>query len=272
MVSITATYPVAPRVSPLEGTLLQTATVEDGVSWLDGLDLWQSYAEMSFGQAALFCASNSKDLDNNSAQWVSGFRFAAYGGVTCKAVGLDMPVQEAAIREVFLRGESAAVERALMDVRFQAAAGDNAGRWDTPTDITPGAGAVRPAVGVALLEGYMGSVYTGAPTIHMPRVIASLLLGQTGATLDGTSIMTKLGSKIVAGVGYDYPNTGPGGADAPTGEKWLYGSGEVYIGRGPVEVRQAFTQSNNDVVVLAERAYIVAVDGPVAAVRVLVER
>lgn len=267
---VTATYPVAPEVIPLEGTLLDTATVKDGIAWLDGLDLWQSYAAMKFGQAALFCASNSKDLTGNSAAWVSGFRFAAYGGVTCKSVGLDMADEETQVRTVFERGESTAVERALMEVRFRAAAGDNTGRWATPTDITPSGGAVSPKVGVALLEGYFGSVYTGAPTIHMPRVIASILLGQTGATLDGKLIQSKLGSKIVAGAGYDYPNTGPGGSNAPTGEKWLYATGGVYIGRGPAEVRQAFDQSTNDVIMLAERGYIVAVDGPVAAVRVLV--
>lgn len=266
----TATYPVAPPVIPLEGTLLDAAEVKDGISWLNGEDLWESFAAMKFGQAPVFCGDNDKDLDENSALWVSGFVFGAYGGVTCKAPGMDMASQEASIREVFTRGESTAVERALMDIRFKAAAGDNAGRWDTPTDITPAAGAVKPAVGVGLLEGYFSSVYTGAPTIHMPRVIASLLLGVDGATLEGKTIRTKLGSKIAAGAGYDYPNTSPAGVAAAAGERWVYASGGVVVLRGPVEVRQSFEQSNNDVVVLAERAYVVAVDGPVVALRVLV--
>lgn len=267
---VTATYPVAPEVTPREGTLLDTATVIEGIGWLDGADLWQSFGGMKFGQSALFCAPNTKDLDNNEADWVSGFRMAAYGGVTCKAVGMVMAEQEASIREVFERGESTAVERALMDVRFRAAAGENAGRWDTPTDITPAGGAVKPGVGVALLEGFFSSVYTGAPTIHMPVVIASLLLGVDGATLDGGVIRSKLGSKIVAGAGYDYPNNSPAGAAAPTGERWVYASGAVVVGRGPTEVRQTFEQTNNDVIVLGERAYVVAVDGPVVALRVTV--
>ncbi len=267
---VTATYPVAPAVQPLEGTLLDAAVVQDGIEWLDGADLWESYAGMKFGQAALFCAPNSKDLDNNSADWVSGFRFAAYGGVTCKAVGLDMADQEAQVRTVFERGESTAVERALMETRFRPAAGANVGRWEPTVDITPASGAVKPGLGVALLEGFYASLYTGSPTIHMPRVIASLLLGVDGASMDGGVIETKLGSKIAAGVGYDFPNTGPDGVAAPVGERWVYATGAVYIGRGETTIQQSFEQLNNDVVVLGERAYVVAVDGPVVALRVTV--
>lgn len=262
---VTATYPVAPEVTPREGTLLDAATVKDGIGWLDGTDLWESFAAMQFGQSANFCAPNTKDLDNNSADWVSGFRFAAYGGVTCKAVGMDMSAQEASIREVFERGESTAVERALMQTRFRHDAG---GRWDDAIDITPAGGAVKPGIGVGLLEGKFASLYTGAPTIHMPIVVASMLLGLDGATLEGGIIRSKLGSKIAAGAGYDYPNTSPGGVNSAEMERWVYATGGVVVLRGPAEVRQTFEQLNNDVIVLGERAYVVAVDGPTLALKV----
>lgn len=267
---VTATYPVAPEVTPLDGTLLDAATVQEGIAWLDGRDLWESTAAMTFGAAPVFCGVNDKDLDDNNLEWVSGFLFGAYGGFTCKLVGTSPEEMESQVRTAFERGESTAVERAFMETRFRAAAGDNAGRWDAPVDITPAGGAVKPGVGVAMLEGYYASVYSGAPTIHMPRTIASLLLGVDGVSMDGQTIRTKLGSKIAAGGGYDYPNTGPAGTEPAAGEKWIYATGGVYLGRGEALFQSGFDQTNNDAIVLAERAYVGAVDGPVVAVRVTV--
>jgi hypothetical protein len=227
---------------------------------------------MSFDSAAVFCGPNNKVFDN-TAVWTDGLQFAAYGGLLCKAIGLDMPEMLRKAGDTFTVGESTAVERALMKTRFVAnAAGDNTvpGSWPAPTDITPAGGAVKPAVGVALLEGYASSVYVGLPTLHVPVVIGSLLLGVPGNAFDGESPETALGSKIAVGAGYDFPNTSPTGAAAAAGEKWIYASGEVLVLRGETILRQEFNQENNEVTVLAERPYIVAVDTFVAAVRVQV--
>lgn len=268
---VTATYPIAPEVTAVQGTLLDTATVIDGISWLDGSDLWQTYNTLSFGQAALFCAPNDKDFDG-SADWVSGFRFAVYGGITCKSVGLDMADQEAQVRSAFERGESIAVERALMATRFQEADGENDGRWEAADTI---AGAdLKPALGVALLEQEYSVRNPGiSPTIHMPRSVASLLLGVDGAAMNDSVIETKLGSKVVAGMGYSSPNLGPNGSpSANLLTQWIYATGPVVVARGPVEVRQSFNQDNNDVVVMAERAYVVAVEEPVLAIQVRLDK
>jgi hypothetical protein len=262
-----ASYPVAPATTPRQGTLLDAATVTDGIAWLnEGDDLFESYNAMTFGASPEFCAPNVKDFDNNIG-WVDGFRFGAYGGVQCRAVGLDRDKMLSEVRRVFETGESTAVERAFMDIRFRA----RTDYWAAPTDITPAGGAVKPAVGVALLEGYFSSVYVGQPTLHLPIAITSLLLGVNGLDDDSAGLHTRLGSKVAAGAGYDFPNEGPDGAAAPAGERWLYATGEVLVRRGPVEVRQAIDHTNNDVYVLAERAYIGASDGPVVAVRVKVE-
>lgn len=261
-------YPVAPTVDRLDGTLLDAAEVSDGINWHDGNDLFESYNCMKFDSDAFFCAPNSKTF-TQTAGWTDGIRFAAYGGVTCKAIGLDQETMLREVGKVFEMGESTAVERGLMEQRFRADTA-NPVRWSAPVDITPAAGAVKPAVGVSLLEGYAGSVYVGAPTLHMPRVIASLLLGTEGVVLDGRTLRTKLGSKIAAGAGYDYPNFGPTGVEAAVGEKWLYATGSVVVMRGESIIRQSMNTTNNDVVVLAERGYVAAVDCFTAAVRVQV--
>lgn len=269
-------YPLAPTVSPLRGTLLAAAAVKDGIEWLDGEGLFPSFNCMKFETAADFCTPTSKTFDQ-SPVWQDGFRFAAYGGVVCKAIGLDEAEMLAEVERVFETGESTAVERALMETRFVASATN----WAAPTDITPAGGAVAPQVGLALLEGYSGSVYVGAPTLHIPRTIASLLVGIDVLKLGGNTrdegrfgptgvLRTKLGSKVAAGAGYDYPNTSPTGVDAAAGEKWLYATGEVLVLRGPSIVRQVMEMSTNEVFVLAERGYIAAVDCFAAAVRVTV--
>lgn len=269
----TATYPVAPTTTPPKGTLLDAATVTENFAWLDGNDLFASYACMTFQSEALFCAPNVKDFDNE-AGWQNGIRFAAYGGVLCKAVGLDQADMLAQVRRVFEAGESTAVERALMAQRFVVGPDLDPGAgtdpaWPVPVDITPAA-AVSPRVGVALLEGYAASEYVGSPTLHLPVSIASLLASADGIVWEGNVLRTKWGSKIAAGAGYDYPNTGPTGAEAAAGEKWLYATGEVVIARGSADVRQAVDFENNDVYVLAERPYIAVVDCFAAAVRVSV--
>lgn len=268
----TVTYPVAPAPTPLKGTLLDAATVSDGIDWLDGVGLYETYNCMEFLGSADFCAPTQDKSFTDGIPWIDGLRFAAYGGVKCRSVGLDQEDMLSQVTRVFNDGEHKAVEKALMENRFRvnAAGSGLPGSWTAPTDITPASGAVKAGLAVALLEGHAAKNYIGAPTIHMPRTIASLLLGVDGASMNGDTIETKLGSKIAAGGGYDEVNTSPAGAAPATGEVWVYVTGEVVVRKGPVNIKQAIDTGTNDVLVLAERGYIVAVDCFTAAVRVQV--
>lgn len=274
MTMTTVEYPTVSSVDKAKSTLLDVAQVTDQFKWLDGLALFESYNCLTFSAEANFCAPNTKDL-SDMAGWQDGLRFAAFGGVTCKAIGLDQDQMRAGVSRAFDIGESTAVEKALMKYRFAAstgAASERPGVWAAPVDITPAGGAVSPAVGIALLEEYAGSLYVGAPTLHVPRSIASLILGVNGAVYEGNTLQTRSGSKMAAGAGYAYPNTGPTGAAAAAGERWVYATGEVWVGRAAPELHgPILDQSTNDVVMLAERGYVVAVDCFTAAIRVTVE-
>jgi hypothetical protein len=265
-----AAYPVAPPAMQRESTLLDVAHGESGSFDLhDGNGLYDSFHCMQFGQAADFCAPNVKDLDEQAPMWVDGIRFAAYGGVGCKAVGLDMKRMESEVARVFALGESAAVEQALMVQRFRDdTSPDN--RWDPAVDLTPAGGAVSPKAGLAYLEDYAATVYVGTPVIHVPIAIGSLLLADV-AEMQAGIVRSKLGSKIAVGAGYSMTNTSPAGVAAPAGEKWVYASGEVTYMNSEAIRHLAFEQTNNEVVVLAERAYIAAVECFTAAIRVKVE-
>lgn len=200
--------------------------------------------------------------------YLDGFRFNAYAGVLCKSIGFDWAeARENALR-VFLAKESVAVEQSLMAQRFIASAGN----WDAPTDITPASGAVKPAVGLALLEQAAGVAYAGAPTIHVPRHIGALMLDASGTKMDGNTFRSPQGSKVASGAGYGIANTSPAGVAAPAGEQWIYATGEVTLARGEVVAPDPqFNRDNNEVSVLVERPYIAVVDCFAAAVRVKVE-
>jgi hypothetical protein len=265
--------PTQPGITKRRGTLLDAATVSNEFAGIDGYEaLWQSYNSLTFLSSAAFCGANSKDLDQ-TADWASGYRFAVYGGVTCKTIGLNMDEMRSGTAAAFEAGESTAVEEALLTVRFKADVEEYEAvpmeRWDTPTDISLAA-AVSVKQGIALLEHYMADNYVGAGTIHAPVSIGSLAVQQDYIEYEGNTLRTKMGTKFAAGAGYS-TSTSPAGVAAATGEAWVYITGEVWVGRSDLVIKQAIETSTNEVFVLGERGYIVAVDGPVAAIKVKVE-
>lgn len=200
-----------------------------------------------------------------TASWQDGMRFAVFGGVVCKTFeGID----EALVRKSFENRESYGVEKAFLQTRLVDSATLN---WDAPVDLTPAGGAVKPEVGLAILEGHAATKYAGRPTIHAPRSIGSLLVSRTAAKYDGTELVSGLGSKIAAGGGYDDPNSGPTGAAPAAGEKWMYATGEVVLQRGELLIQSSLNTTTNETFVLAERTYMGAVDCYTSAVRVKVE-
>ena len=262
-------YPIAPPLEDRNGTLLESVEVTNGLDWLvdtaktpNAPGLFESYSQMSFGSAAVLCGTNNKTFANTPG-WVDGFFMAAYGGVKCNAVGGGIDADE--VRRIFEMGESTAVEAGLMDKRLTNTVAQG---FAAVNDITPAGGAVKPKVAIALIEGWMSRNYVGQPLIHLPVVIGSLVMGADGVALEQNVLRTKLGAKVIVGAGYDYPNKAPAGTNE-TDEtvRWVYGTGGIAVRRGDLDVRDAFNQSNNEVTALAERGYIVAVDGPVVAIK-----
>lgn len=206
----------------------------------------------------------------NSPSWQDAIRFAAYTGVKCKAVGFDQERAASELDRVFRNKESIAVAKALMTVRFIA------GTWAAATDLTPAAGAVDPSVGLALLEGHAANNYAGSPTIHAPRTIGSLLTKTGMISLEGSRLVSNLGSKVAADAGYEFPNNGPAGTAPGVGELWMFASGEVTVAGGEPIRKNAGVNLNevgdsNNVLLLQERPYIATVDCYTAAVRVKVQ-
>src|SRR5690606_26062585 len=104
-------------------------------------------------------------------------------------------------------------------------------------DLTPTAGPLSIAQGVAALEGALAESYGGVGTVHVPAGAAALLGCCRVAQEDPAtgSLRTLAGNCVVIGAGYSAENTGPSGPAEP-GTAWLYVTGPVVVRRGPVDV------------------------------------
>lgn len=244
-----ARYPVAPSVTRRKSSLIDVATLDDAAfTWNDGLALFQSFNCMTFLGNANFCAPNTKDL-SGAATWTDGFRFAAYGGFTCRPIGMDGD-SEQQVAKAFENGESTAVEAAMVAIRFVVnAAGDSPqpGAWPAPASI--GTAVATDLLLLSGLEEYGAMHYNGYPVLHLPVGIASRLMATEALVWDGNILRTKYGSKVAVGAGYSANNP-----------KKAYVTGEVVLGRSPIINLSAMDTTNNNSVILAERGYLAAVD------------
>jgi hypothetical protein len=116
-------------------------------------------------------------------------------------------------------------------------------------------GAVKPRLGLALLEGAIATAGNGAQgVIHVPRSAVEAL----GVLPDESGVLrTKLGTPVVAGVGY-VPS-----ANATT--VTLYGTSAVTVRLGPPEIvpgetSQAVNTRNNTTEYFAEQTAAVTWD------------
>lgn len=243
----------APVVTPIKGTLLDVATIVENIKMaLPAIGLYESYNCITTDYRATWpCPAGTipaKTFENPA--WPEGARFTVYAGAECKKFGGGGAEQLAALSKVFHARESFGVEHGLAD----------SGTFLNATDLTPAGGAVSAVEAVGLLEGDAAVHYAGVPTIHLPRAFATPLFSNGAMEWMGNALMTKLGSKVAAGGGYDATNLGPDGAPAPAGQMWVYATGEVLVQRAKIIEVDALDRDTNDNLDLVERTYIVSVD------------
>lgn len=267
-----------PEPDALTSSVLDHATVVEntgsfGLTNNEGL--WPSYNCLDLRIPTAMCpdpllteTGEVKHFD--VAGWVPGFEFVVYGGVQCLAVGLDKADQKAEVERVFRLSEGKGVERALLATRFVATTSDDLVQWDAPVDLGT---ASSLAVALAKAESYAAAVYSGQPTIHMPRGYVTMGFGLGLFTEQGGKFYTKTGAKVAVGGGYDTATPLDGSSD-------IFVTGEVYVERGEeVSVQQYVVPGDgsglgsgenmlqdNTVVSFAERMYRVGVDCMVAKV------
>jgi hypothetical protein len=250
-----------PAVDPLGSSVLDHYPAVESTSF--GLrndeGLWVSYDSIVPETPipfADFCAGVFTPIFHNGT-WITAETFAVQLGAECMNVGLDHDDMVEEVKRVFDSNAGSAVEQYLLAHRFTA--GD-------VVEVTGAGTPVSLQAAVAFLEGYMAMHYVGKPTIHLPRMSASLL-GLRVKWIDGKAY-TPSGCRIVCGGGYDT-------SAEFTGAYPIFATGEVYTEKATdVDVStyvipgDGTSGMDNIFQTAAERLYRVAVQGPVAKVNV----
>lgn len=257
----------APVTEKIAGTLLDIVKPVDDLSreWLPPVGLYQTLNCAVTGTSTAICPAppGAKDFGQNSPSSVDGMLMALYTGFTCKLVGADFDTYMAQLKQVVENRESVAIERALQQQRFTGAAGSGGA---AATILTGYQATICPELGMAYLEQDLADNYAGVGIIHMPRLLASQMAGDT-LKLDGKILRTRLGTPVAAGGGY-MPTNSPDGSVTAAGSFWMYATGEIAVTRGKLIERTDQDRINNDGVILLERLYEVVVDCHVSAMKV----
>jgi hypothetical protein len=117
---------------------------------------------------------------------------------------------------------------------------------------------------LGLLEGALALCYGGVGVIHVTRAAIPHLKSQSLIYHDETTGQYKTcnGNLVAAGAGY--PGTSPAGAAPTAGETWFYATGAVEIFVSSPDFTTAWAESvdkiNNQLVMLAERTYVITWD------------
>ncbi|MFI7467438.1 hypothetical protein [Nonomuraea sp. NPDC049646] len=176
-----------------------------------------------------------------------------YAGIECSTIGWSYEEAVEHVRQALLLGEQRGLEEWFWTHVIAPEA----------VDLTPAAGPVSIAQGVAALEGCLAESYGGVGVLHIPTGAAALLGCCNIAHLQGSQIRTLAGNCVVLGAGYSALNTGPDGVPAEPGTAWLAITGPLQIRRGPLDIVPDRAGASvdyrfNDRRVLAERTYVPA--------------
>ncbi|WP_327415402.1 cupin [Streptomyces sp. NBC_01233] len=189
-----------------------------------------------------------------------------YAGAECSTLGWTYAEAREHAEASLALGEQQGLEAAFWRTKLAMDA----------VDLTPAAGPVSVAQGVAALEGCLAETYGGVGTLHVPAGVAALLGccnvlredPETGA------LRTLAGNCAIIGAGYSALNTGPGNIPAEPGTAWLYITGPLVIRRGPVDTvpdtaGASVNYRTNDRRVLVERTFVVGTTCTVCAIQVV---
>lgn len=193
--------------------------------------------------------------------------FIVVGTYDCKSASRPITEAEERARLALTAGEERAVEYAIA-----TGAMGNTPTFQGADDLTPAGGAVSLDDGLALIEATLGSDYQSVGTVHAPRLLGPPLGRYRLVERQGQRLETLTGTYVAVGGGYDLANVGPDGTTPDAGTAWLYGTGRPTMRMSDVFVQpdeaHYLDKATNDVVILAQRAYLIAWDGPTVAVLV----
>jgi len=235
----------APPLNPYPSSLLTVLSAEgllteaSNSSHLTNGVFWESEAVIGDNAPVVFvdgAFTSSTKVRQNQLAFTTGFRIELARFVTLGAhSGGTVEEQQARAIERYEAWESFDLELALR-AYFEAN--------DTVVTLV----GADPELAVAKLLEEISKTYPYAPMILSGR--------GTGVQLQQRDTVARTGATLVVGSGF--------GGEVTGGK--LYATGVVAVWRGPAEVNNALNPAVNEVDVLVERAYYVALDGPILSI------
>lgn len=267
----------APNVTPHQFGLfsvVQRPAIE-GDHWRCGVR-WEPYACDAGSAYGDQCDDPAQEkIIRDGVPLVEADSFSVHDGYLCRLPGRPSEADiRDRVRTALMLGEQRTVERVV----WTGEAGtqtvdphlaDPSAVVLNPVNPPTAADALKLPAAIAALEAYLGTVYGGQGVIHAPRGVAPLMAYYQLMYRDGATWRTSLGTPIAFYAGS--PNTGPDGSEAPAGTAWLYITGPVAMRRGeifivPTTLAAALDRTANEVLVIAEREYVLGWDCVHAAV------
>lgn len=256
LVRLDAPLPTPRRYTLLDAADLQEASAErwEGGAWVNAYPS----APASVQDPCSTGTGRTKAIDADHSTEMQG-AFTVYLGGSCtgRSLGSGLDWYRERLTFAFRAVEATAVERVLVS-------GDGLalGPYLGDSDMeTLGSGAVSPTEGLALLEDAISAVGNGM--IHVAPRTATYWASAYLIEADRGGVMrTRLGTVVAVGAGYrDARPDGKAGNVAD--REWAFASGPVQVFRGaddvlPANYAQAIDRSSNEVVLIAERTYLLS--------------
>ena len=254
----------APLPQPRRFTLLDTAGLVTGTDerWLAGGALQgyppgPAYTHDPCGEGTYRVKATGGEM---AAPRLGTFTVYVPGVCTAKSIGSDPSWYKNRLGLAFQAVESTAVERFLATGDGHALLGPYI--TDGNLDILNSGAATNYLEGLALLEDAIATV--GSGMIHVTPALAVYLASMFLIAPVRGMMQTTLGTPVAVGAGYvaAYPDNAPG--TPPDGQEWAYATAAVQYRRDadvtimPGNYAQAIDRSQNEVVFIAERSYLLS--------------
>ena len=244
----------APRVAPYGGGLRDVVPITPTSD--PHLGGGVQYADVVCAHAGLapgLCderVTPDPQKDVHNPEHVEGPAIAVYTGIACDILG--EPYDTLAEQALDL-AEYYALASGIWQVFFQPVT--------APNILTTTPLCVAEAIGLA--EDWAAENQPGSPYFWTSRSVATWAASARVAEREGTSLVTPLGTPIVA----ERPlGVGPTGSADNNG--WLYVSGAAQLLKGPVLTTVGRDVTTNESVALAERVWGVTISCTIAAIEI----
>lgn len=239
-------YGLFSAVAPIENSAIRW---ENGVRWKDPTVVGEVRTIGPWNDTGTV-EGLPKIFDSRDDVAESFNPFTVYTSSTGTPVGASIEELQAQVEARLLAREEIAVETAVWGGSDKIGSGVFWGSQEIK-QTAPGAADLPLADALAAIDA-LASKWGQRPTIHVSRRAAELLMAKKMVEAQGTRLVTRLGSPVVAGTGY---------GDQP----YIVASGPMVLYRGPVLTStnrpgDTMDRRQNHLYQVAERTYVAGVN------------